>query len=76
MWGPKCEKVQSHSSHKCAETSELSFFHRHTCIQHSICLSKRVIQTNPSKFAKRLFSDMSLCSLPLKQGREIHDFIF
>ena len=37
-------------------------------------LGKRVIQTNPSKFYERLFSDIYLCRLRLKQGREIHDF--
>ena len=35
-------------------------------------LGKRVIQTNPSKFDEMLFWDI----LRLKQGREIHDFIF
>ena len=40
------------------------------------CLGKRVIQTNPSKFDERLFSDIYLCRLRLKQGTEIHDFIF
>ena len=35
-----------------------------------------MIQTNPSKFDERLFSDIYLCKLRLKQGREIHDFIF
>ena len=39
-------------------------------------LGKRVIQTNLSKFNERLFSDIYLCRLRLKQGREIHDFIF
>ena len=39
-------------------------------------LGKRVIQTNRSKFDKRLFSDIYLCRLRLKQGREIRDFIF
>ena len=39
-------------------------------------LSKRVIQTNPSKFDERLFSDIYLCRLHWKQGTEIHDFIF
>ena len=47
-----------------------------TCIQHPTFLGKRVIQTNPSKFDARLFSDIYLCRLRLKQGREIHDFIF
>ena len=37
-------------------------------------LGKRVIQTNPSKFDERLFSDIYLCRLHLEQGREIHDF--
>ena len=48
--------MQFHSSYKCAETSELNVFHGHTCIQHSMFLGKRVIQTNPSKFDERLFS--------------------
>ena len=39
-------------------------------------LGKRVIQTNPSKFDERLFSDIYMCRLRLKQGREIHYFIF
>ena len=34
-------------------------------------LGKRVIQTNPSKFDERLFSDIYLCRLRLKQGKEI-----
>ena len=37
-------------------------------------LGKRVIQTNPSKFDERLFSDIYLCRLRLKQGREIYVF--
>ena len=68
--------MQFHSSYKCAETLELNFFHGHTCIQHSNVLGRRVIQTNPSKFDERLFSDIYLWRLRLKQGREIHDFIF
>ena len=39
-------------------------------------LGKHVIQTNPSKLDKKLFSDIYLCRLRLKQGREIQDFIF
>ena len=39
-------------------------------------LGKRVIQTNPSKFYERLFSAIYLRRLRLKQGTEIHDFIF
>ena len=35
-----------------------------------------MIQTNPSKFDERLFSDIYLCRLRLKQRRDIHDFIF
>ena len=35
-----------------------------------------MIQTNPSKFDERLFSDIYLCRLFLKQGREIQDFMF
>ena len=67
--------MQFHSSYKCAET-ELNVFHGHTCIQHSVFLGKRVIQTHPSKCDERLFSDIYLCRLRLKQGREIHDLIF
>ena len=37
-------------------------------------LCKHVIQTNPSKFDEMLFSDISLCRLRLKQGREITGF--
>ena len=51
----------------------LSWAYRYTTLK---CLGKRVIQTNPSKFDERLFSDIYLCRLRLKQGREIHDFIF
>ena len=36
---------------------------------------RHVIQTNPSKFDERLFSDIHLCRLRLNQGREIHDFV-
>ena len=32
-----------------------------------------MIQTNPSKFDERLFSDIYLCRLRLKQGKEIHE---
>ena len=39
-------------------------------------LGESVIQTNPSKFDERLFSDIYLWRLRLKQGREMHDFIF
>ena len=39
-------------------------------------LGKRVIQTNPSKFDERLFSDIYLYRLCLKQRKDIHDFIF
>ena len=34
-----------------------------------------MIQTNPSKFDERLFSDIYMCRLRLKQGREIHFYI-
>ena len=68
--------MQFHSSYKCAETSELNLFHGHTYIQHSMFLGKRVIQTHPSKFDERLFSDIYLRRLRLKQGTEIHDFLF
>ena len=49
------------------------FQHEVAVYQHT---SKRVIQTNPSKFDERLFSSIYLCRLRLKQGRQIHDFIF
>ena len=39
-------------------------------------LGKDVIQTNTSKFDERLFSDIYLCRLRLKQGRERQDFMF
>ena len=65
--------MQFHSSYKCAETSELNSFHGHTYIQHSMFLGKRAIPTNPSKFDEKLFSDIHLCRLHLKQGREIHE---
>ena len=39
-----------------------------------ISLGKRVIQSNPSKLDERLFSDIYLCRLRLKQGREIYNF--
>ena len=51
----------SQSSYKCAEISEINFFHGHTCIQQSFFLHKHVIQINRSK-------------LRLKEGREIQDF--
>ena len=38
-------------------------------------LGKHVIQTNPSQFDENLFSDI-FGRLRLKQGREIHDFMF
>ena len=66
----------SQSCYKCAETSELNFFHGYTCIQHSVILDNHVIQTNPSKFDKRLFSDIYLYRLRLKQRREMQDFTF
>ena len=64
--------MQFHSSYKCAETSELNFFH--TTLKF---LGKRVIQANLSKFDERLFSHSQtyLCRLHLKQGREIHIYI-
>ena len=37
-------------------------------------LGKRVIHTNPSKFDEKLFSDIYLSRLRLKQGREIQYF--
>ena len=39
-------------------------------------LGKQAIQTNPSKFDERFFSDIYLCRLRLKQGTEIQDFMF
>ena len=51
----------------------LSWAYMYTTLRY---LGKRVIQTNPSKFDERLFSDIYLCRLPLKQGRDIRDFIF
>ena len=39
-------------------------------------LGNNVIQTNPSKFAERLFSDIYLCRLQLKQGREYRILYF
>ena len=64
--------MQFHSSYKCAEMSELNFFHGHTFR----FLGKLVVQTNLSKFDERLFSDIYLCRLHLKQETETHDFIF
>ena len=59
----------SQSSYKCAETLELNFFHGHTMIHIYIYiyttltfLGKHVIQTNPSKFDERLFSDIYICA--------------
>ena len=63
----------SQSSYRCAQTSEINLFHVYTTIRF---LGKHVIQTNPSKIDERLFSDIYLCRLRLKQGREIQDFIF
>ena len=39
-------------------------------------LGKHMVQTNPFKFDERLISDIYLCRLCSKQGREIQDFIF
>ena len=50
------------------QKQELNFFHT---IKF---LGKHAIQTNPSKFDERLFSDIYLCILRLKQGREVQDF--
>ena len=41
-----------------------------------IFLGNHLIQTNASKFDSRLFSDIYLCRLRFKQGREIKDFMF
>ena len=38
-------------------------------------LGKHVIETNPSTFDERLFSDIYLCRLRLKQGRATRDFM-
>ena len=34
-----------------------------------------MIQTDPSRFDERLLSEVYLCRLRLKQGREIQEFI-
>ena len=68
--------MQFHSSYKCAKTSELNFFHGHTYLPLSVSFGKHVIQTNPSKFDERLFSNIYLCILCVKEGREIQDFMF
>ena len=52
------------------QKQELNFFHT---IKF---LGKHAIQTNPSKFDEGLFSDIYLCRLRLKQGRQIQDFMF
>ena len=51
----------------------LSWAYMYTALKF---LGKRVIQTNPSKFYERLFSAIYLRRLRLKQGTQIHDFIF
>ena len=68
--------MQFHSSYKCAETSELISFMGIHVYNTQFLLGKCVIQTNLCKFDVRLFSDIYLCRLRLKQGREMHDFIF
>ena len=71
--------MQFHSSlnkTKCAETSELNLLMGIHVYNIQFFLFKRVIQTNPSKFDERLFSDIYLCRLRLKQGRKIDYFIF
>ena len=54
-------------------TKFLSWAYMYTTIK---VLGKHAIQTNPSKFDERLFSDIYLCRLRLKQGIEIQDFMF
>ena len=44
--------------------------------QQSDFFGKHVFETSPSKFDERLFSDIYLCRLRLKQGREMQDFMF
>ena len=61
------------SSYRCAQTSEINLFHVYKTISF---LGEHVITKNPSKFDERLFSDICLCRLRLKQGREIQDFMF
>ena len=51
----------------------LSWTYMYTTIKF---LGKHVIQTNPCKFDLRLFSDIYLCRLRLKEVREIQDFMF
>ena len=51
----------------------LSWTYVHTTITF---LGKHAIQTNPSKFDGKLFSDKYLCRLRLKQGREIQNVMF
>ena len=41
-----------------------------------LIFGKHVIQTNPSKFGERLFSDIYLCRLCLKDERKMKDFMF
>ena len=64
-----------HSCYECAETSELNLF-QGIHVYNTICFRQTCDSINPSKFDERLFSDIYLCRLRLKQGREIHDFIF
>ena len=66
--------MQFHSSYTCRNISIkfLPWAYMYTTLNF---VGKRVIQTNPSELDERLFSDIYLCILRLKQGREIHDFI-
>ena len=70
--------MQFHRVPTNTETSEINFFHGRTCIQITTIkfLGKHAMQTNPSRFDKRLFSDIYLWISCLKQGREIQDFMF
>ena len=49
------------SFEKCAKPSELTFFHGHACVYTKLKhLGKKMIQTNPSKFDKKLLLCYSL----------------
>ena len=61
--------VTQSKSYKCAKTSELNFLYGHTCMYTTLkFLGKRLIQINPSKSDKRIFSDKYLYRSRLKQG--------
>ena len=60
--------------------NKISVFHWHTCMYTTIiCLGKRVIKTNPSKFDERL-SQKYVCEITFETRitrlQEILDFIF